>query len=340
MHTNGLIGHSALLARLGAAVDADTLHHALLFEGPPGVGKRTVARHLALAHNCLSEDVQARPCMACRSCTTIASGNHPDVVWVGPDPKLASGAIPISRIREVVRQAGYHRFGARRRFIIIDPADAMRGPAANALLKTLEEPPDGTGFILVATNAKALLPTIISRCQRVRFGPVPTQALAIWLAEQGVDNAPDIASVSFGCPGVAMDMTDGALLKRRETRDALIDVLHGDLDTLFKYTQKLCSGGRAAWRPKAEALFELLEELIRDAAVHQAGSSSDLVNTDRADVVERWAKALWPDGVAQCHAALTDVRLDLNRMVSGRTAIDALLCTIREQLGVPEALAP
>jgi DNA polymerase-3 subunit delta' len=325
---------------MGSAIDADSLHHALLFEGPPGVGKRTVARHLAMAHNCLDDDPQARPCTRCRSCTTIASGNHPDVVWVEPDAKQASGTIPIARIREVVRQAGYHRFGARRRFIIIDPAEAMGGPAANALLKTLEEPPDGTGFILLATNAKALLPTIISRCQRVRFGPVPTDALITWLTEQGVENAPDIASVAFGCPGVAMDMTAGALATRRETRDALINVLHGDLDTLFKYTQKLCSGGRAAWRPKAERVFELLEELIRDAAVSRSGSTSAIVNMDRPEVVARWAEALWPDGVAQCHAALTDVRLDLKRMVSGRTALDALLCTIREQLGVPEALAP
>ena len=211
MHTRGLIGHDSLLQRLGAAVDRGSLHHALLFEGPPGVGKHTIAMHLARAANCTHDDPAERPCDACRSCTSIASGAHPDVIVVEPDAKQASGLIPIDTIREVVRKAQFHRFGSRRRFILIDPAEAMAAPAANALLKTLEEPPEGTGFVLVATTPRALLPTIISRCQRVRFGPIATDTLAAWLTSRGVDQADDVAAAAFGCPGVATELADGTL---------------------------------------------------------------------------------------------------------------------------------
>ena len=337
MHTRALIGHDALLARLGDATDRDGLHHAMLFEGPPGVGKHTIALHIARSANCLHDDPAERPCDACRSCTSIASGAHPDVMVVEPDVKQASGKIPIDTIREVVRKAQYHRYGSRRRFIVIDPTEAMAAPAANALLKTLEEPPDGTGFILIATTPKALLPTIISRCQRVRFGPVPHEALTGWLASRGVADAEQIATASMGCPGVAVDLAGGTLVDRHAVRDQVIAVLEGDLDGLFKYTQKLASGNRASWRKKAEALFEVLEELLRDAAVVATGSTTPLVNSDIQDVVQRYAAVLWPGGVERCQRALMDARLDLERMVSGRTALDALLCTIREELGMPSS---
>lgn len=339
MHTDGLLGHAALLDRLSSAVDRESLHHALLFEGPPGVGKNTVAMHLARAANCVDDDLAARPCGRCRPCTTIAAGNHPDIIVLTPESSSASGLISIKRIREVVRQAQYHRYGARRRFIIIDPIEALAPAAANALLKTLEEPPDGTGFILIATNARALLPTIVSRCQRVRFGPVSTAELQEWLHGRGASDVEAIAAAALGCPGVAIRLEQGELKTRNQARDALITVLEGDLASLFTFDQKLCSGSRAAYRVKMERLFELLEELLRDAALRATGSTSSPVHADCTEVTARWSTALWPDGVAKCQQALVDVRIDMERNVSGRTAMDALLCTVREELGVPERAA-
>lgn len=336
MKREPILGHSTLLDRLQAGLERDALHHALLFEGPPGVGKATVALHLAMAANCDEEALSARPCGRCRSCTTIRSGSHPDVVLLTPDADSASGQISVKTVREIVRQAAYHRYGARKRFVIVDPATALAPAAANALLKTLEEPPEGTHFVLITTNAKALLPTIVSRCQRMRFGPVPPAELTAWLGARGVEEAELVASASLGCPGVAVTLSDGALAKRRATRDALAQVLAGELNDLFDYSKKLCSGGRSAYRPKVEMHFEILAELLRDAALAHTRRADQALHRDRPELVNAWSQRLWPDGLVACERALAEARIDLERMVSGRTAVDALLCTVREELGVPD----
>lgn len=338
MNTNGILGHHALLRDLGEALARGRLPHALLFEGPPGVGKLTVARHLTRAANCEAVP-ERRPCGACRTCTSIAGGAHPDVIEITPDAERASGSIAVAQIREVVRAATFHRYGARLRFVIVHPAEAMQDPAANALLKTLEEPPAGTHFALIATQARSLLPTIVSRCQRVRFGPVAEDELVAWLSGRDLAgseavSAEAVAAASLGCPGIALSLADGALAERIAARDKLLEVLAGPLAELFEHNQKLTAPGRALYRPKLERLLETLEELLRDATLHATGARAGLVHRDRPDVVARWATALWPDGVARCHRAIADCRLDLDRMVSGRTALDALLTRVREELNL------
>src|SRR5690606_32790321 len=134
-------------------------HHAYLLEGPRGAGKRALADRYAMAANCTSE-TKAHPCGSCPTCRQIAAGTHPDVLVLVPDTERAARTIPIEAVREVIRQTTYHRYNARRRMVIVDPVEAMQEPAANALLKTLEEPPQGTGFLLVSHNPAALLPTI------------------------------------------------------------------------------------------------------------------------------------------------------------------------------------
>ena len=186
-----ILGHQGALARLRHAVEQDTLHHAILLEGPRGVGKRRVATWLALLANCTAEG--ERPCGVCQMCHQIPQGLHPDVIALEPDMTRAARTIPVDAVREVIRKSQFHRYGARHRMVIVDPAEAMQEPAANALLKTLEEPPAGTGFVVITHNAKALLPTILSRCQRIRLGVVPMEELQPWLAERGVEH-PDLVA--------------------------------------------------------------------------------------------------------------------------------------------------
>ena len=134
------------------------------------------------------------------------------MILVEPAADRASKTIGVDAIREVVRRTGYHRYGSRRRFVFIEPAEAMQPAAANALLKTLEEPPEGTGFILNCTNASALLPTILSRCQRVRFGAVAADELTTWLQARGHgESSARAARLSQGCPGRALALLDGDL---------------------------------------------------------------------------------------------------------------------------------
>ncbi|MEC9072562.1 MAG: DNA polymerase III subunit delta', partial [Myxococcota bacterium] len=176
-----ILGHNRVLNTLVAANANGTVHHALLFAGPDGVGKATVARALSALMNCTGQapvDPEGRPvdaCGTCRSCRRILAeptdgevgeSSHPDLLALRPDGKT----IKIGQVREILKVLPYPPLEARVRVVVIDPAEAMTVPAANALLKTLEEPPSSTQFILVSSQPDALLTTIRSRCQRIGFG--------------------------------------------------------------------------------------------------------------------------------------------------------------------------
>ncbi len=317
-----IVGHEIQRQRLLQALAQDTLHHALLLEGPRGIGKRLVANHLAMAANCTDRAPGEERCGTCRTCKAIASGQHPDVIVVEPDLELASRTIAIEVVREVIRQSQYHRYGARRRIVIIDPAEAMLEPAANALLKTLEEPTADTHFALVTHNATALLPTIRSRCQRIRFGPVPDAAVRGWLEERGVERADLVARLARGCPGRALALVEGGLEEREEIERAVVQAVSGPLEGIYALSQKLTQGsGRQEWAARAELLLEVVEDLARDAVVAAAGGGAP----------SSWAP-LFPDGIERVARAVQDARDDLEVYVSGRTVLDALLTAIRREL--------
>jgi len=191
------------IGSLRAALRRGTLHHAYLFGGPAGVGKALAARLLAQAANCEGgaalgdaarpdEGGQAAgyredPCGACRPCLKIAHGTHPDVLvlaeeremvrrkaWEPEGGRTPSKEIVVAQIRDLTdHRLAMRRFEGRRRFVIVDPADAMNAQAQNALLKTLEEPPEDTTLVLVSASPDALLATVRSRCLRISFAPPP-----------------------------------------------------------------------------------------------------------------------------------------------------------------------
>lgn len=325
------IGHDVPLGHLLDALAADRLHHALLLEGPHGVGKRTVARFLAMAANCT--ELGERPCGACVSCTRIAANNHPDVMWLVPDAEKATQVIPVAKVREVIRAAAYHRYVGRRRFILIDPAEALQGPAANSLLKTLEEPPPDTHFVLLTHRARTLLPTILSRCQRIRLLPVPLPELTAWLTTRGVPDAERAARASGGAPGLAVALSDGEAQDRITVRNGLLGGLAGDLQTVFDTSESLTRGERSEWSPRVELALETLEELLRDAVVAAAGSPVDRLHPDLVAVTDAWARALWPTGIDRCRRAIEDTRADLAVNVTAKTTMDALLARFATELG-------
>jgi DNA polymerase III delta' subunit len=162
-------------------VQADRLAQAYLFAGPASCGKHAVGEALARALNCLS--TPGFGCDTCDSCVKIAEGNHPDVRTLEPEGKL--GRISIDTIRkQVIPAMAMPPHEGRARIFLIREATAMAGPAANALLKTLEEPPPRTHFILGTTAPVKLLPTIRSRCQRVNFQALSPELAASMRGEE------------------------------------------------------------------------------------------------------------------------------------------------------------
>ncbi|HAO22130.1 MAG TPA: DNA polymerase III subunit delta' [Desulfobacteraceae bacterium] len=160
-----IVGQENALSLLSVLLGKGRVPHALLFTGIEGAGKRAAAIRFAMMCNCLSPDA---PCGTCRSCRNIVSGVHPDVHLIEP-----SGAfIKIDQIREIGGILAMKPYEAKMRVVIICSAGAMNPEASNALLKMLEEPPDRTILILTTHQKSDLLPTILSRCQLIRFMPV------------------------------------------------------------------------------------------------------------------------------------------------------------------------
>jgi DNA polymerase-3 subunit gamma/tau len=202
-----LVGQDHIVRTLQNAVRLDRVAHAYLFSGPRGTGKTTTARVLAKAINCLHEDPNLRPCNACLNCQAINAGASPDIIEI--DAASNRGIDDIRDLRERVRYAPTQ---LRSKVYIIDESHQITGAAANAFLKTLEEPPPHTRFILATTDPEELLPTIVSRCQRFDFRRVS--------ADDIVRRLQTVAALE----GVSVDADALRLIARHATgslRDAL-----------------------------------------------------------------------------------------------------------------------
>jgi DNA polymerase III subunit delta' len=233
-----IAGHRALLELLARASARGTLPPSLIFSGPEGVGKRTTALALAQTLNCGRPVEWGRPVVAqafrpapagvdaalkgctthegitacgdCGACRRIARGIHADVLVIEPGD---SGNIKVDQVRDAIERAAYRPFEGRRRVVIIDEADALVPEAQNALLKTLEEPPSASVFVLISGRPDLLLPTVRSRCQRLRFGPLSAADVArVLIRDRGLsaDAAHAAAAASGGSVGRALDAVDGA----------------------------------------------------------------------------------------------------------------------------------
>jgi DNA polymerase-3 subunit delta' len=231
-------GHPKALGIIRRALQAGRVPHALLFAGPEGVGKRQVALEVAKALNCAGPTAGVDGCDACPSCRladrmaeTLGEPPanrrlHPNIIVVAPE--AGSRSLKIAQIREVERHATLSPYAGRRRVAILTAAETMTHEAANAFLKTLEEPPGGAVLILVAAAPTALLPTVRSRCQEVRFGPLPDTVLSALLAESGIDAEEAQRAAELGAAGVGQGKLWAEKFSR-EKQDQLLQDLWASL---------------------------------------------------------------------------------------------------------------
>ena len=176
----GVTGHQGIQRRLLAAIAREQLHHALIFAGPEGVGKATTARGVACALHCSEQPGQG--CGHCSACRRIMSGLHAGVEIIAPEEP--GKAIKVEVTRDLGSRLLHAPFEGSAHVVILDPADAINEQASNALLKTIEEPRPGVCLILVTTNHRALLPTIVSRCMTLRFGRLSNEHVHSIVVEQ------------------------------------------------------------------------------------------------------------------------------------------------------------
>jgi len=224
--------HGEALSRLAAS--RERLPHALLVHGPAGIGKVEFARSLAASVLCEAPR-DGLACGDCASCHWMSQGNHPDFREVVPEAasededegdesreKAKSLVIKIDQVRGVADFIGLTTHRGGHRVLLIHPAEAMLPAAANALLKTLEEPPPGTLIVLVADQPARLLPTIRSRCRRIALAAPPREEALRWLEGQGVADAPAALAAAGGAPLLALEL---AAPEEAQLRKRIVDEL-------------------------------------------------------------------------------------------------------------------
>ncbi len=307
----GIIGHEWAVHLLRQALEEGELSHAYLFTGPSGIGKGTLARALAAALLCQGDP---RPCRECRSCHLVATGNHPDLFWVQPESE--AGRLKVEQVRELQRHLSLTPNMATHRVAILDRFDQATPSAANALLKTLEEPPEFVILILLAPDTDSLLPTIVSRCQVVPLRPIPVPQIAAALQTHwGVEaeTARLLAHLSGGRLGWAVRAaTEPGLLRRRQQRiEEMVALLQAPLTDRFRYAAELARDPEAA----QEAL-DLWAGWWRDILLLTGGAGENrgeslLTNLDQRARLEQMATRFTP---AQAVAHIQAIRTAMDRL--------------------------
>lgn len=249
------------------SVKAGRIAHAFLLSGPHGTGKRTCANYLTQTILCASPQA---PCGQCPACKKVMAGLHPDVQVVGEEEK----SISVDTIRALRDQLALRPFEADRHITLIPRADRMTAQAQNALLKTLEEPAGGNVFFLLTDQPGAMLPTIVSRCRRLRFSPVSVEACAAILAEKGVEpgRARLAAACAQGAVGRALEIAgDEDYLPLRGKALSSLKALSGGKAGVARAISFLGEGKSAA--ACAPEWLEILEVVARDLMARENGGT-------------------------------------------------------------------
>lgn len=340
-----IIGHRHLVSLLMRSIASDRLPPSLVFAGPAGVGKRLTATAVGQALNCnepigVSRDglkavpnVQAVPhdaCGVCAACSRIARGIHPDVFTLEPGD---SGSIRIDDVRDLVDRAAYRPFEGKRRVVIIDEADALVVAAQNALLKTLEEPPSSSVFILVTSRPDVLLPTVRSRCPQLRFRGLTAEEIAGALVKRGrsATEARAVAATADGSLGRALEASADEFVEAREiaTRVLAHAASTSDARRRIEGAKDLLTNtgaGGAADRERVALHLRAMASLLRDSELLSVSrDAGGLANPDMRPELDTLTNAYRGDRGIRAFAAVDRALVALERNAGVKIVADWLV---------------
>ena len=338
-----LIGNGNVKLTLKRLIANGRVPNSLLFAGDEGVGKRQFALELAKAFVC-KEPTDKESCGVCAACSRAnvfvfpksEKGDDFDAVFFSEHPDIGT-VIPFKRnvrigaIRDLEKEANFRPYEAPARIFIIDDAEKMADPAANALLKTLEEPAATTHIFLITSRPDSLLPTIRSRCQTLRFAPVATDDIEQFLIGDRAfshDEARLAARLSRGSVGRAVSIN---VTQFRERRERMLGVVRnvietGDRAALLRASEEL---NDAKNKDNFEDNLDILESLIHDLwSLRMSGDPSRLVNSDLseplASLAENAGNADMPRWLGEIETMRENFAVNINRKI----AADALFVTM------------
>jgi DNA polymerase-3 subunit delta' len=337
-------GHRPLLELLARAAARGTLPPSLIFAGPEGVGKRLTAMALAQVLNCEKTEVRSqksedrRPttadgepeagfdaCGECAACKRIARGVHNDVLVIESGE---SGSIKLDQVREAIDRAAYRPFEGRRRLVVVDPADELVDVAQEALLKTLEEPPPASVFVLITSRPDVLLPTVRSRCQRLRFGPLsPGDVADVLMREHAVPPA-DAHAAAAAADGSIGRALAGSAEDANEARDAAAQLLQSTASSTdprrrLDGAKALVAGGGD--RDEVSRRLLALSSLLRDMGLllSQADDRA-LANADLKPQLQSLLRSFDGDRTIRAFATVGEAMSALDRNASPKIVADWL----------------
>lgn len=361
------LGNERIVAALRGTLKSGRVPHALLFSGPQGVGKFTLARLFAQAANC--ERLTDDSCGECHTCLRIALlanpqrlieqglaergesadaatvervplilQSHPDVWALVPDPVRLKNPVarPILRIGQIraAQRAAYFQPMARRRVFIFDGADTMRWEVQNVLLKILEEPPGSATLILTAPSPYSLLPTVLSRCMQFHFAPLATLEVEKILKEKSDRSPAQIrmaAQLSEGSPGLALEMDVEATSKRRQS--ALRVLQHAakgqGFAQLFAETSVIAKDREDSFESQLAVFYGLLTDLLE---LTSGAKQPMLRNPSLSKDLETLSKTIDSKWVMRAIQALDEVSLGARRNLNRQLSLDALAVSLAPNL--------
>jgi DNA polymerase III subunit delta' len=357
------LGNERLVAALRGALRTQRVPHALLFTGPRGVGKYTLARMFAQAANCerLADDFCGE-CETCKRISLLAEPqklieqglaergesadaatvervplilqSHPDVWALVPDPvrlktPVARPMMRIGQLRAVQRAAYFQPMG-RRRVFILDGAETMNWNVANVFLKILEEPPGSATLILTAPSPHVLLPTIVSRCLQFHFAPLP-QAEVEKILQEKTDRKPAdrklAAQLSEGSPGLAMEMDVEQTVQRHRDALRILDrsARAEGFAQLFANTSALAKDRDTSFEEQLQVFYGLLGDLLE---ITSGAKQPVLRNPHLSKELETLSKAVDTPWVMRAIAGFDELHSGLRRNLNRQLGLDALAASL------------
>jgi len=327
MSFKNVLGHSRPIELLKRAMQRDKIAHSYLFLGNEGIGKKWVALQFAKALNCLNEGIErGDACDDCLSCRKIDHAIHPDVLLIEP---IGQG-IRKEQVIQMQKELAYKPYEGKRRVCILTAADRMAYDIPNTLLKTLEEPPLHTVIILLANNSRFILPTILSRCQPIRFNPLPISLVSKWLTKgAGFDEteAHLLASLSDGSPGKALEIREEIRqIPREELLKDWVGLKSLSFDKMGSWLESLPSQ-----REDLLLMLEVAKTLLRDLVVVKAlKKEPKLIHSDLLQVMQplaaNWSLSSLLKRMEVLHRTTVAVRANANT----KLALEAMMISWAE----------
>jgi DNA polymerase-3 subunit delta' len=330
---------------LANIIEKGNIPHALLFTGIAGVGKREAAIAFAMACNCTSANDSRKiragngdhrrqksesdrlSCGSCRTCKKIVSGNHPDVITIQPQ----DARIRISQIRDLCHTLALKPYKARYRIVVIIDAHSMNQEAGNSLLKVLEEPPERTILILTAPHSYDLLPTIVSRCQHIRFNPISQKTLTAKLVQDHaipLQKAELLSTLANGSLTEVHTLVENLWMEQRNIIlkavgvDTITNSALQNMESMLILSEKL-----ARRKEKIIETLEILKLWYRDLMVYKY-SPEKIINKDLIHHIKEIAQHLDISSILSKYEAIQSAQQHIDGNANPRLTLDVLMLEI------------